>query len=523
MITCKRLASALVLTLFELVLNAQAQTPRLNGVNLTAEADKVRVSTQGEVFELKIEVVAESGEMVFEGGQIADQPLDWNMKDAQGRRVPAGTYTVMVSYVTQAGKPRKRIEQVLVTEAVTGGGGKERATAQEASAPSPTAAASVTGQGSLNKIAKFTGASTLGNSVMTENAGRINIGTGNPTHTLTIGGGPNWTSNNWVGAVALPNGSAIGWASNSAGRRQGIGHTTGGLFFFRTSSSPATAGSPALYDMVVNDKGYVGMGTITPTNQLHVLSSASGVSAVYGESASGRGVWGKSTGASRGVFGESNSGEGVHGESVSGVGVAAQGVTGVTGLGTTGSGVYGESSAAGTATEAGVFGRGKGANGVGVIGEANVNNAVGVLGVSSSAKGFGLYGRNTGGGYGLYSENNVGQNRDKGGFVKAMVLVNADGTIGKCYNSFLTGSAASSGNCGFVATRIFVGYYSVDFGFQVSDRFFSLVAYKSGNTEPIVANISQATSINEARVSSYVRDADNDINSADTSFWLIVY
>ncbi len=523
MTTCKRLTSALVLTFCALVLNAQAQTPQLNSVNLTAETDKVHVSTQGEVFDLKIEVVAESGETVFEGGQVAGQPLDWNMKDAQGRRVHAGTYSVMVSYLTQAGKPRKRIEQVLVTEAVTSDEGRERATVQAASGPSPTAAASVTGQGTLNKIAKFTGTNVVGNSIMTENAGRIVIGTAAPTHTLTLGGGPNWTSNNWLGAVALSNGSAIAWNTNSAGRRQGIGHTNGGLYFFRTSSNPATTGSPSLYDMVINDKGYVGIGTITPTNQLHVLSSASGVSAVYGESTTGRGVWGKSTGGSRGVFGESDSGEGVHGESVSGVGVAAQGVTGVTGLGTTGSGVYGESSAGGSATQAGVFGRGKAANGVGVIGEANVNSAVGVLGVTSSSKGFGLYGRNTGGGYGLYSENNVGQNRDKGGFVKAMVLVNADGTINRCYNSFLTGSAASSGNCGFVASRTFVGSYSVNFGFQVSDRFFSLVAYKSGNTEPIVANLSQATSINEVRVSSYVRDADNDINSADTSFWLIVY
>ncbi len=449
MTICQRLGFVLTLTFCALVINVQAQTPQLNSVNLTAEADKVHVSIQGDVFELKVEVIAESGETIFEGGQVSDQPLDWNMKDAQGRRVPAGTYTVMVSYLTQAGKPRKRIEQVLVTEAVTSGDGKERATAQATSAPAPTTATSVTGQGTLNKIAKFTATNTVGNSIMTESAGRITIGTVTPSHTLTIGSGPNWTSNNWLGAVALPNGSAIGWSPNSAGQRQGIGHTTGGLYFFRTASNPATTASPALYDMVINDKGYVGIGTIAPTVPLYVLSNASGVSAIYGESASGRGVWGKGAGASRGVFGESNSGEGVHGESVSGVGVAAQGVTGVTGLGTTGSGVYGESSAANTAAQAGVFGRGKGTNGVGVIGEANVNNAVGVMGVSSSAQGVGLYARNTGGGCGLYSENNVGQNRERGRPRQGDGHCRFRWQIKSCYNSTPDQYAASSGNCGF--------------------------------------------------------------------------
>src|SRR5262249_24981728 len=40
--------------------------------------------------------------------------------------------------------------------------------------------------------------------------------------------------------------------------------------------------------------------------------------------------------------------------------------------------------------------------------------------------------------------------------------------------SFLTGSAASNPPCGFTVYHFQVGAYRVDFGFQVSDRFFSV-------------------------------------------------
>jgi hypothetical protein len=141
--------------------------------------------------------------------------------------------------------------------------------------------------------------------------------------------------------------------------------------------------------------------------------------------------------------------------------------------GGSGTGVYGESAATNTASQAGVYGKGTGSGGIGVVGEANVANAVGVLGVSSSQGGVGLYARNTGGGYGIYSENNVGQNRDMGGFVKAMIYVQQDGTILRCFNGLTN---VSTGNCGFSVISNFNGKYLVNFNFQVDDRFISLTA-----------------------------------------------
>jgi len=95
-------------------------------------------------------------------------------------------------------------------------------------------------------------------------------------------------------------------------------------------------------------------------------------------------------------------------------------------------------------------------------------NGSGVFGESTGASGVGVYGNAPGGGYAMFANGNTGQARDKGGFVKAMAYINRDGTIGRCYNG-LTGS--SSGNCGFAATHILLGLYTVDFGFQVNDRF----------------------------------------------------
>lgn len=76
-------------------------------------------------------------------------------------------------------------------------------------------------------------------------------------------------------------------------------------------------------------------------------------------------------------------------------------------------------------------------------------------------------------GVGIAATGNASQSRDKGGWVKAMVLVNPDGSIARCYNGQ---TGASTGDCGFSVSLADVPFYTVQFGFQVSDRFFSLSA-----------------------------------------------
>ena len=87
-------------------------------------------------------------------------------------------------------------------------------------------------------------------------SGNISIGTTNdPTHRLSISGGPTWTSNAWTGSVALDNASAIGWGANASGTHFGIGQTNGGLYFFQTSSNLGSSAAPANYSMILDDGG----------------------------------------------------------------------------------------------------------------------------------------------------------------------------------------------------------------------------------------------------------------------------
>lgn len=179
---------------------------------------------------------------------------------------------------------------------------------------------------------------------------------------------------------------------------------------------------------------------------------------IYGESGSGRGVWGRST-SSRGIYGESSSLEGVYGISSSGAGVA--------GRSTSNSGVYGET-AISSLTAGGVYGKGTGSGSIGVIGESNTDNAVGVFGVSTSSAGVAVYARNNSGGRAVFAEGNVAQALSSNGLVKAMIYVQQNGTILRCYNSQTNSSA---GNCGFTIPHPAVSIYDINFGFQIDNRF----------------------------------------------------
>ncbi|MEO8072880.1 MAG: hypothetical protein ABI686_06505, partial [Acidobacteriota bacterium] len=74
----------------------------------------------------------------------------------------------------------------------------------------------------------------------------------------------------------------------------------------------------------------------------------------------------------------------------------------------------------------------------------------------------------------LHVAGNAVQDRDKGGMVKALLYVAGDGTIQRCYNGV---SGASTGNCGFSVTGGSSGNYTINLGFQVTDRFLSATAH----------------------------------------------
>jgi hypothetical protein len=73
-------------------------------------------------------------------------------------------------------------------------------------------------------------------------------------------------------------------------------------------------------------------------------------------------------------------------------------------------------------------------------------------------------------------EGDTSQPRTAGGMVKAMLYYSGfnSGRIVSCFNSTLSGTAATSPPCGFSETKVGTGAYILDFGFEVDDRFFTL-------------------------------------------------
>src|SRR5437016_6177835 len=68
---------------------------------------------------------------------------------------------------------------------------EENASAQPASAETVQiqAVGTITGQGTAGKIAKFTGANSIGNSIITESNSKIGVGIATPSSKLTVQGG----------------------------------------------------------------------------------------------------------------------------------------------------------------------------------------------------------------------------------------------------------------------------------------------------------------------------------------------
>ena len=166
--------------------------------------------------------------------------------------------------------------------------------------------------------------------------------------------------------------------------------------------------------------------------------------------------------------------------------------------------VYGETS-----------GGGGGADGVHGVAHGTGS---GVTGLSDNPNGVGVWAQ--GPGYALYANGNTGQARTAGGLVKAMVLV--DGitepyNIERCFNSTLSGAAASTPPCGFVLQEVVFGAFTVDFGFEVDDRFYSATLYDWA-TANVLMIYAQPYSTNQVLVRSW-----DGTSTENFDFYLIVY
>jgi len=192
---------------------------------------------------------------------------------------------------------------------------------------------------------------------------------------------------------------------------------------------------------------------------------------------------------------------------------------GVYGTSSTSQAVWGESTGTG-------FSNGSGPDGVHGVTHSNAGSGVG--GLNTADGGVGIWGEAPAG-FGFYTPNNVQQARTAGGWVKAMVLGSGgngqfQAGIVSCFNSTLAGPAATTPPCGFTFDKAGTGDYILNFGFQVSDRFFSVTTQIAGPSTGVCTSFTgycpHSLSVDDLEVTLWATSVQQ---YADGNFYLVVY
>jgi hypothetical protein len=98
---------------FVLGLGALAQSVSLT---VTAYSDAVRFSAQGSVKELRVEILALSGQKVFDSGPVLGNALDWKLLNSQGQPVANGVYLYTVTVKDPSGNVTKKLGKLAVLQ-----------------------------------------------------------------------------------------------------------------------------------------------------------------------------------------------------------------------------------------------------------------------------------------------------------------------------------------------------------------------------------------------------------------------
>jgi hypothetical protein len=113
--------------------------------------------------------------------------------------------------------------------------------------------------------------------------------------------------------------------------------------------------------------------------------------------------------------------------------------------------------------------------------------------------------------------------------IKGMVYYSGfnSGRIVSCFNSTLSGAAATTAPCGFKATKRATGNYVLDFGFKIDNRFYSVSNTNWFATSGFCTEWNGGCSTdpgltpNQVEVFTYMPAPYNTY--ADTKFYLTVY
>jgi len=238
---------------------ALAQTPTINA---TVYRDKIRFESQGQIREFRVEVFNAAGEKLFDSGFVAGGTLDWDMLDQQGKAVADGMYDYLVTTSKRSGK--KTEIQSAQLSILREGRDLENAPAlvQPTTPGSGVGSGNVTGTGTARQITKWTGTTTLSDSVLTEKDGKIGLATTDPVSLLHILGSHPVTST-LAGTNATEGLRIIG---GKGGDTSGSGQTAGtgaNLVLQAGDGGDALTGTSGRGGYVTIQPGAAGVGSLS--------------------------------------------------------------------------------------------------------------------------------------------------------------------------------------------------------------------------------------------------------------------
>jgi hypothetical protein len=279
--------------------------------NIIINRQSVRFASPTQAREWQIEVYNQTGELVFASGNLLSAELDWPLLDQSGKPVESGLYAYTLTLKDQTDGSRhvqrghvivdraSAADRVWVTSSQHAGVGadneatkvtvvgshestvggaelpatapprEESASNREVDASSKDrteslirSTASISGSGITNRITKWTDGPNgmVGNSALTEVNGLVGLGTSTPDRHLTV------QSN----SAAYLNVKA-----NSGTHEVLLGaDSNGGIVSTMTNHDLQLRAGGNSTKMTIKANGNVGLGTLSPANQLSVAGSA---------------------------------------------------------------------------------------------------------------------------------------------------------------------------------------------------------------------------------------------------------
>lgn len=315
---------------------AQPANTIAQDVLVIIQQEKVRFTAQKAGAEMQLQIFDQAGKLVYDSGAVTEPELTWALRQADGETVKSGLYAYTLSVKdagAETGKVRRghfivdrarerdgQTDRLWITTQNEGGVGTELTVARNegvtiagASATSEHKGAraadgnahnnegtarsvesesrkennrgmSALVSGTTGQIAKFTSATDLGNSEMTELNGKIGIGTTNPTSKLEIAAQDGLAITGYQPFLTLRD-------TNTGGKRSIMAGGYGDFGFYPDSFI-------GQYPPVVikNHSGNVGIGIHDPGfhTRLNVVAN-SNLTAVSGTTVNGYGVIGTTT------------------------------------------------------------------------------------------------------------------------------------------------------------------------------------------------------------------------------------